>query len=131
MIPRHWWKIAAALLVLVVAQPVRAQTCAAGLTGTIPRDSASLSWTAPTQFTDNTPIPAAATITFKIYERIGATDTLRCQTTALTASFASLSVGTHSWVATATVGLESAKTAPVSKDIVAPTPGLPGNLTVQ
>jgi hypothetical protein len=118
-------------LLLVFASSAQAQTCAAAITAPIPTTSASLGWTAPTQFTDNTPI-GAAVITFKVYERVGAADTLRCSTTGLGAGFTSLSIGTHSWVVTASVaGVESVKTAPASKDIVAPTPGLPGNLTVQ
>lgn len=94
--------------------------------------TAQLSCTPPTQNTDGSAI--SGTITYKFYRGTS-------QTTQNTASpvqsscaytFTGLAVGTHWFSVTATVGgIESAKSAAVSKVIAPPTPNPPSNLTVQ
>ena len=108
-------------LAVLLASPAFAQTGAA-----------VLSCTAPTQFTDGTAITGA--ISYRFYRGT----TAASQTTASPAqtscafTFTALAVGTHWFSATATVaGVESAKTAAVSKVVSPPAPNPPTNLTVQ
>lgn len=150
MTPRPWWFVAALAFVSSIA--IAQTTCPAlGPTTGIARDEARISWGAVTQWAPvgnppvcpgNPPscvIPTPTQISYVVYERVNNVDTVVCVTTALGTTLAGLSVGTHSWLATAKTPLsnppnvESTKAGPVSKTIDPPltTPGQPGGITVQ
>ena len=110
-------------LAVLLAGPAFAQT-----------GTAVLSCTAPTQFTDGTAIPAGASVSFRFYRGTTAASqtTVSPVQTSCAFTFTALAVGTHWFSATATVaGVESAKTAAVSKVVLPPVPNPPTNLTVQ
>lgn len=99
--------------------------------------TATLTWTAPTQNTDGTPLTDLAG--YKIYYGTSATALTTVGTisspTATTTVIPSLGVGTWYFAMTAfnAAGAESARTATVSKVITAPPPKVPnppGGLTV-
>lgn len=112
-------RLIAALLALV-ALPAFAQT-------------ATLTCTAPTTYTNGTPI-GTAVISYKFFR--GASQagpfTLETKTSSTCGtSYTGLAVGTHWFTASAVVnGVESVQTAPVSKAIAPPVPQPPTNLTV-
>lgn len=118
----------AALAVLASFAAEAQPACPAAPSVPVPRDQARLTWTAPTQYTDNTPIVAGTVLTFTVY-RDG---TANCTTTGSVAGQLALTVGTHSWTVTARVGTgpESPQSASASKTIPAPTPGAPTGITV-
>lgn len=123
-------RLIAALALLLVSFASYGQTCPAGLPDPVPRDAVRLNWGAVTTYTDGSTI--VGTVTYTVYKRTGTTDAMVCTTTATNAGQTGLAVATHTYVVTARVGTgpESAKTAPASKDVTAPTPNVPPNLTI-
>lgn len=111
-----------ALYGALVAYPVFAQT-----------GTAVLSCTPPTKFTDGTNIPAGTVISYKFYHGTTQQNQAEFSTAPSCAyTWGNLPVGTHWFSVTATVsGVESVKSAPVSKTIAPPTPNPPSGLTVQ
>jgi len=110
---------AIALLALLLAGQVFAQ------------NQAVLSCTAPTKNTDGSSI--TGTISYKFYEGMsaGSFSSSSAPQTACAYTWAGLSVGTHFFAVTATVGgVESAVSNVVTKTIAAPKPNPPTNLTV-
>jgi hypothetical protein len=80
----------------------------------------------PTQFTDNTPIPATAVMTFKLYSGSTALDTQPACKFVRTG----LAPNTYNYTATATVaGVESDQSAPAQVVVPAPKPKPPGTPT--
>lgn len=124
--------LACALYVGCIVQAFAQPTCSiATTTPNAARDEARLSWTAPTQNTDGTPV--GSPITYRVYRSGSATGTfaVQCQTNAVSASLMSQPVGAQFYRVTASVaGVESGPSNVVSKTIVAPTPNPPGNLTL-
>lgn len=94
--------------------------------------SAVLSCTPPTLNTDGSTISGAVTYRFYRGTTAASQTTASPVQTSCAYTFTALATGTHYFSATAIVGgVESAKSAAVSKVIVPPTPNPPSNLTVQ
>lgn len=98
------------------------------LTPSCPRTAACLSWTPPTQYTDNTPIPAGKAITYTVYrgttpETIGATPVGTTSATSMIVPNTSGQTQTYYFAVTATVdGAQSALSNSASKLVRAPGP---------
>jgi hypothetical protein len=119
--------LVALALVTSLAAPAMAQSAVAA-------PSAVLTWTAPTTFTDGTPI--TGTITYNVYQGTAA-NALTKVATGVTTLTDTISTGlvdgaTYYWSVTAVVnGVESAQTAPVSKTFSPGTPDGVVSLTVK
>lgn len=116
-------KITIFLMLFLPFASVAAQTPSAAPTAT-------LAWTAPTQYTDGTAIPSSVTITYNVYQGTSTTNLSKVATgvTALTSIISTgLSDGVaYYWSVTAVAnGLESAQVTPVSKVF---SPGTPGGV---
>lgn len=113
------------ILALIVALGLAA-TCAHAGTATV-------SWTAPTQNTDGSPLTNLAG--YRIYYGTSATainTVVDIPVATTTQRILTLPAGMHYFQMTAynTLGVESARTAVLSKDIPPPVPGEPGNVTI-
>lgn len=93
--------------------------------------SIALSWTAPTTFTDNNPIPATDAVTYNLYGAMqGQSLTLLQSGIATTSNVrTNVTAGTHCYAVTAVVAaIESPQSAEACATI-AETPATPTNLT--
>jgi hypothetical protein len=101
--------------------------CAASFAQTGP--SATLSWSAPTTYSDGTPIPSTVTITYNVYQGTSATSLVKVAS-AVTALTSTISTGladaqTYYWSVTAVAGgLEGAQSNVASKAFAAVAPGV-------
>lgn len=95
--------------------------------------TATLTCTAPTQYTNGQPI-GTAVISYRFFRGASQTGPFTLETRTSTTcgtTYTNLAVGTHWFTASATVnGVESVQTAPVSKVVPPPQPQPPTNLTV-
>lgn len=93
-----------------------------------PRTAACLSWTPPTTYTDNTPIPADKTITYTVYrgttaENVGATPVGTTTARTMIVPNPSNTTQTYFFAVTATVdGAQSSLSNTASKLVRAPGP---------
>jgi hypothetical protein len=127
--------LAALFLATALAQSGTAVTKTVG-------ETATLSWTAPTTYTDGTAIPSTVTITYNVYEATQAVGT-NCSsptysTTPTVAAVSALTytlpaytaTGVYCYALTAeTSGMQSALTNSVEVDVTLPTPNPPTGLT--
>jgi len=107
--------------------PAVAQTCTQGAAGVAP--TATLSWAAPTAYSDGTPIPSTVTITYNVYQGTSASTLVKVASgvTALTDSITTgLSDGlTYYWTVTAVANsVEGAQSNAVCKSFPNGVPGV-------
>jgi hypothetical protein len=90
--------------------------------------TATLTWTAPTTYSDGTTIPSSVTLTYNIYQGISATSLVKVAT-GVTAVTSSINTGladgtTYYWAVTAVAGgLEGAQSNVGTKTFAAVAPG--------
>ena len=122
--------LALALFATPVA-PLYAQTCPAAPADPVPRDSLRARWVAPTTDTDGKAI--TGTLTYTLYELVGATWTLRCVTTAVSAGQIGLAVGDHTYAVTAKTPtlVESARSNSATKTIPPAASTAPTSFTLE
>jgi hypothetical protein len=85
------------LAALLLSGQALAQDCAGEILGAVPRDAATLTWQAPTHWTNGEAIGSSQTVLFVVYEVVDGQPVRRCRTSARTASFFALSDGAHTW----------------------------------
>jgi hypothetical protein len=118
---------AAVLASLLLTGAVQAQTL----------NQATLNWTAPTTYTDGTPIAAGTLVTYNVYQ--GPSGTIKVKTPSSPLSVASVTITTGFvtgtvWcfqVSSIANGLESALSAEACKTFPFPPPSAPTGLKVQ
>lgn len=93
-----------------------------------------LTWSPPTQFTNNTAIPAGAALTYRVSRQIGTgTWTIQCQTPLSSATIWNTAAGQYNLRVTATLaGQESGPSAVAGVVLVEPVfaPKPPGSLVI-
>jgi len=92
----------------------------------------TLSWAAPTSFTDGTAIPSTTAISYNVYGAVQGQPLVVLQSgvTALSNVRSNVSAGTRCYAVSAVVnGNESAQTAPICVTVNPPPPAAPTTLT--
>ena len=124
---KRWWTAAAAALAIAFA----------GMFGHLPHaapPSATLTWTAPTAYTDGTAIASGVVITYNLYQGPSGQEAATAVSTGITGLTTTITTGlvagtTTCWQVTANAnGQESAKTNEVCKTFAPEVPNPPGNL---